>query len=148
MAKEVDVYTEIVIERPMERVAGYACDPDKAPEWYKNIKSIEWETSPPIAVGSRMAFVAHFLGRRMAYTYEVKTLTPTKMVRATAEGPFPMETTYTFEDAGDSKTKMGLRNRGRPSGFSAVVAPLMARAMKKANQKDLESIKRILETRS
>src|SRR6266542_410931 len=94
----VDVLTEIVIDRPRGEVATYAADPSNAPEWYVNIKAVEWKTAPPPGVGSRLAFVAHFLGRRFAYTYEIVDLVPgERMIMRTAEGPFPMETTYTWE---------------------------------------------------
>ncbi len=142
----VDIQTEIQISRPPDQVAAYAGDPDNAPEWYVNIESIEWETEPPVAVGSRMAFVARFLGRRMAYTYEVVELEPgRKLVMRTAQGPFPMETTYTWEPAGEGETRMTLRNRGEPSGFSKIAAPLMKAAMRRANLKDLALLKTILE---
>lgn len=142
----VDVLTETVIDRPRAQVAAYAADPGHAPDWYENIESVEWKTQPPIAVGSRMAFVARFLGRRLAYTYEIVELMPgEKLVMRTAEGPFPMETTYTWESAGDTSTRMTLRNRGEPSGFSRVSAPLMAAAMRRANRKDLARLKALLE---
>src|SRR6202158_6149383 len=126
----VDVRTKIVIGRPRELVAAYAADPTNAPEWYDNIESIEWKTPPPVAVGSRMAFVARFLGRRLAYTYEIVDLVPgERLVMRTAEGPFPMETTYTWEPAGGGVTRMTLRNRGEPSGFAKVGAPIIAAAV-------------------
>src|ERR671936_620403 len=126
----VDVQTEIEIARERSAVAAYAADPDNPPVWYQNIQSVEWRTPPPLAVGSRMAFVARFLGRRLAYTYEVVEHVPgERFVMRTAEGPFPMETTYTFEDAGAGATRMTLRNRGEPAGFSRLSALVMAPAM-------------------
>jgi hypothetical protein len=142
----VDVLTETLIELPIEAVAAYAGDPSRAPEWYVNIKSVEWETPPPLRLGSKVAFVAQFLGRRLAYSYEIVELVPgEKLVMRTAQGPFPMETTYTWERAGDTRTKMTLRNRGEPSGFSRVLAPLMEAAMRRANTKDLAKLKSLLE---
>lgn len=143
----VDVLTEIEIDRPQAEVAAYASDPDRAPDWYENIESIAWETEPPAVVGSRVAFVARFLGRRLAYTYEIRELAPDeRLVMSTADGPFPMETTYTWASTADGGTRMTLRNRGEPSGFSKVGAPMMAAAMRRANRKDLERLKEILES--
>jgi uncharacterized protein YndB with AHSA1/START domain len=146
----VDVQTEVVIGLPREVVAEYAIDPAHAPEWYADIESVEWETPPPLGVGSRLAFVARFLGRRLAYTYEIVELVPgERLVMRTAQGPFPMETTYTFAARGNTGTHMTLRNRGEPKGFSAISAPLMTAAMRRANRKDLAALKALLErTRS
>jgi uncharacterized protein YndB with AHSA1/START domain len=142
----VDVLTEVVIDRPCAQVASYASNPDNAPQWYVNIKSVEWKTSPPLAVGSRLAFVAHFLGRRLVYTYEVVELVPgSRLVMRTSEGPFPMETTYTWDAAAEGQTRMTLRNRGEPRGFSKLVSPLMSAAMRRANLHDLARLKGILE---
>jgi uncharacterized membrane protein len=142
----VDVRTEVVIQRARVEVAAYAADPDNAPRWYVNIRSVEWVTPPPLRVGSRLAFVARFLGRRLAYTYEVVEFAPAeRFVMRTAEGPFPMETTYAWESAGEGSTRMSLRNRGEPSGFSKLVAPLMEAAMARANRADLARLKVLLE---
>jgi uncharacterized protein YndB with AHSA1/START domain len=144
---DVDVSTEIVIGRPPADVSAYASSPDNVPAWYANIKSVEWKTPRAVSVGSRIAFVAHFLGRRIAYTYEIVELVPgRRLVMRTAEGPFPMETTYTWEATADGKTRMTLRNRGTPAGFSKWVAPFMAFAIRRANQKDLALLKKRLES--
>lgn len=142
----VDVFCEIEIARPRAEVAAYAADPDNATAWYKNIKTVEWRSPRPLIVGSRIAFVAMFLGRRIAYTYEVREYVPGECFQmSTAEGPFPMETTYTWRDAADGRTVMTLRNRGEPAGFARISAPLMAQAIRRANRKDLRVLKTILE---
>ena len=144
----VDVLTETVIQRPLAEVADYAIDPGNAPQWYANIVSVEWETPPPLAVGSRLAFEAHFLGRTLVYTYDVVEMQPRqRLVMRTAQGPFPMETTYTWTSEGTEATRMTLRNRGQPSGFAGVAAPAMSLAMRRANTKDLTALKRLLESR-
>jgi uncharacterized protein YndB with AHSA1/START domain len=142
----VEVVTEIEIARPRSEVAQYAADPANATAWYENIERVEWKTEPPLAVGSRVAFVARFLGRRLAYTYEVRELVPgDRLVMSTADGPFPMETTYAWTDAAGGGTRMTLENRGEPVGFAKVGAPMLASAMRRANRKDLERLKQILE---
>jgi uncharacterized membrane protein len=142
----VDVQCEIEISRPRAEVAAYACDPDHTTTWYANIKAVEWKSPRPLTVGSRLAFVARFLGRRLEYTYEVTELVPgARFVMSTAQGPFPMETTYSWQDAGEGATRMTMRNRGQPAGFSKIAAPMMARAMQRAMTKDLRRLREILE---
>jgi hypothetical protein len=144
----VDVLTEIEISKSRVEVADFASDPGNAPIWYENIESVEWKTPRPLAVGTRVAFVARFLGRRLAYTYEITAFVPgERLAMATTEGPFPMETSYTWADVPAGGTRMSLRNRGEPTGFSRVSAPIMAAAMRRANRNDLAHLKRILESR-
>ena len=141
----VDVLTEIVIDVPRKLVSEFAADPVNAPQWYANIRSVEWVAPPPPIVGARAAFVAHFLGRRLTYTYDVVDAVPgERLVMRTAQGPFPMETTYTWEDH-EGGTRMTLRNRGEPSGFSRIGAPLLAAAVGRANKQDLARLKALLE---
>jgi hypothetical protein len=144
----VDASSAIVIRRPRDEVAGYASEPGNAPEWYANIQSVEWITRPPVRIGTQVAFVAHFLGRRLSYTYEVAELEAgRRMVMRTADGPFPMETTYEWSDVDGGGTRMMLRNRGTPSGFSRLLWPFMQLAVRRANQKDLLRLKEVLEKR-
>jgi len=145
----IDVRTEIEVGRPRDEVAAYALDFDNATEWYSDIDSVRWETPKPLSVGSRAEFSARFLGRRLAYVYEVKALVPgQRLVMATTDdGPFEMETTYAWEDAAVGATRMVLRNRGGPSGVAGLASPLMAIAVRRANRQDLRRLKEILEGR-
>ena len=119
----LDVETKITITRPRGEVFAYASIPTTPPSGSR-VESVEWQTPRPLEVGSRMAFVARFLGRRIAYVYEVKEVVQDeRLVMATTDGPLEMETTYTWADAADGATSMRLRNRGELSGFSHVLIP-------------------------
>jgi hypothetical protein len=143
----VDIGVEVVVRRPRSVVAAYAVDPDNATAWYVNIKSVEWKTTRPVVLGSQFAFTASFLGRALTYTYKVVEMVPDRrFVMRTAEGPFPMETIYEWDDVAPDSTRMSLRNRGEPAGFSGVAAPMMGLAMKRANTKDLARLTVILES--
>ena len=76
----VDVVETAVIERPIGEVSAFAGDPSNAPTWYRRVSSAEWETDPPITLGSRIAFRARFMGRDLAYVYEVTEYTPGEQV--------------------------------------------------------------------
>jgi hypothetical protein len=78
--------------------------------------------------------------------YQIVEYKPGKsLIMRTADGPFPMETTYTWESVDGDSTLMTLRNRGNPTGFSAIFAPFMSLMMRRANKKDLKEINNKLE---
>lgn len=142
----VDVTTSIVISQPKAVVAEYASNPENAPIWYDNIQSAEWVGEPGLCEGAKVAFKARFAGKELAYTYEFVTFRAGEVLAMrTADGPFPMQTTYRWESLPDGHTRMTLRNHGQPKGFSKLLKPLMAWMMRRANQKDLQKLKSILE---
>jgi Polyketide cyclase / dehydrase and lipid transport len=144
----VDVTTQIDINRPRPEVAAFAANPDNATTWYEDIKAVRWETPRPVQVGSRIAFEAQFLGRKLAYTYVVRELEPgVRLVMSTDAGPFPMETTYSWQDTPGGGTHMKLRNRGQPSGFANLAAPIMSAQVRRATTRNLALLKAILEGR-
>jgi uncharacterized membrane protein len=144
---KIDVETSVIIAKPRGKVAKFAANPANAPRWYENIESVAWKTSHKVAVGSKIAFVARLLGKKIEYTYEIVEFEPLeRMVMRTFEGPFPMETTYTWEALSPGSTRMTLRNRGTPSGVARIAGPMMSRSVRKANEKDLAQLKEILES--
>ncbi len=145
--RAVDVSTEIVMNVPLEKVAGFASNPDNAPLWYVNIKSVVWITQPPLQIGSEIAFKAQFLGRRLSYIYKIEEcVAGEKLVMRTSDGPFPMKTTYSWQAIDDKTTRMKLRNQGIPTGFSKLFAPFMSLMIRKANKKDLRRLNALLES--
>ena len=143
--KPVYVKTKIRIRVPVAKVAAFAAQPDNVPQWYVNIKTVEWKTARPLQIGSQIFFNAQFLGRQMSYVYEIVEWVPhQKMVMKTSDGPFPMTTTYLWEDIHEH-TIMTLINEGYPTGFSKLMGPFISMAMKSANNKDLKRLKKILE---
>jgi uncharacterized membrane protein len=142
----LDVTAEILIERPPGIVSAYVSDPANAPSWHDHIKSAGWASEPLPHVGSRLSVTAEFLGRTVTFLYEIVEFTPgEKLVMRSVEGPFPMETTYAFDETRDGHTQMTMRNRGEPSGMSKLMAPLIATTLRTASEKNLARLKAILE---
>lgn len=141
----VDVETGILIRRPRPEVARYAADPGNAPQWYRNIHSAQQLSAGPVETGSRVAFTARFLGRKLSYIYEFLEYVPGEiLVMRTVQGPFPMQTTYTWTDE-DGGTRMTISNTGSPSGFSRIAGLLMEPMMRRESRKDLQRLKSLLE---
>ena len=142
----IDVSTEIDINCSRDRVAEYSANPDNAPKWYVNIKAAKWRTPRPLKVGSQIVFKAKFLGKSLVYIYEISEYAAEqKMVMKTIMGPFPMETIYTWRSIDGNITRMSLQNRGNPGGLSRLLTPLLSIAIRKANNKDLQRLKQIIE---
>jgi uncharacterized protein YndB with AHSA1/START domain len=144
----VDVQVSTTIRRPRAEVAAYAADPKTAPEWYQNIVASVLRTPTPLAVGSEVDFTARFMGKTLSYRYRVEEFVPgERLIMSTAQGPFPMRTTYAWADAPDG-TLMTLRNEGGPKGIAALADPFMALMVRRTTAKELERLKAILESES
>ena len=142
----VDVTTEIEIDRPRAEWPRSHPTPTARSTDTRTPRRSPSRRRGPRVEGSRVTFEARFLGRRLRYTYEIRELVPEeRLVMSTSEGAFPMETTYTWADTPEGGTRMTLRNRGEPSRFASIAAPAMAAAMRRANRKDLRTLKAILE---
>jgi uncharacterized membrane protein len=149
LAVAVQINTEIVIDRPRAEVAAFAADPDNATAWYEHVRRVVWRTRRPLEVGTRIGFLAESLGRQLEFVYEITALVPgEQLVMRSAEGRFPMETTYSWRDEPGGGTRMLLQNLAEPRGLGRVSAALLKRSMRRANVKDLSRLKDVLEHRA
>jgi uncharacterized membrane protein len=145
---KVDVVSEIEIQRPRDEIAAFVLDQDNAPAWIESVESVKWDAWRPLAERSRFTHVSGLLGGRLAYAYEVLELVPgERLVVSTEDGPFAMRTTYTWADAPGGATTMTLHSYGQPESSHRLSVPVIAKALRRANQKDLKRLKDVLERR-
>jgi uncharacterized membrane protein len=145
----IDITAEVAIRRPVSDVAAYMIDPANDPEWIGGVREVQLETPPPLGVGSRVARVAYFLGRRVEYVNEVTELDPERVLdMRSVKAPFPMRVTYSFEPIdGRAATRVRNRVRGGAAGLFALFGPLLGPLVKRSVQKDLERLRDVLEAR-
>jgi uncharacterized protein YndB with AHSA1/START domain len=144
----IDVTAEVRVGRPPREVAAYMTDPANDPEWIGGLREAHLQGDPPLRVGSRVARVASFLGRRLEYVNEVVALDAAQLDMRSVAAPFPMRITYSFmpEDDGGATTVRN-RVRGEPRTFFALLGPLLAPMVKRSVQKDLGRLRDVLEGR-
>jgi uncharacterized membrane protein len=141
----VNVKAETVVARPREEVAAYATDWRNDPEWIGGISEAQQVSGGEFGVGSQVARVASFLGKRIEYVNEVTELEPgRRLAMRSVKGPFPMTVVYEFEDA-EGGTLVRVRVGGDASGFYRAAGAVMSRQVKRSITGDVERLKRILE---
>jgi len=148
MAKAMDVQVQTTIARPREAVADYLFDWRNDTTWIGGISEARRADGGGFGVGARVTRVARFLGKRIEYVNEVVELEPgRRLVMRSVQGPFPMRVTYEVDDAAGDGAHVRLRNQGDASRAYRFAGPLLARAVRRATQRDLDRLKRILESR-
>jgi len=141
----IDVTVSVVIEKPRAEVAAYVVDPANETGWIVGIRKSTPLTDGPVRVGVQVAREASFAGRRIEYVNEVVEYDPGTLLKMrSVKAPFPMEITYTFEDAAGG-TRFSNHITGGPGGIARVLSPLMAMGVKRNVSKDLQRLKAVLE---
>jgi uncharacterized membrane protein len=141
----IDTRAVIAVGRPRESVAAYLRDPANDPHWIGGLRSARLLTAPPVGVGSRVERVARFLGRRIEYVNEITELTADRLAMRSVRSPFPMRVTYRFDAADDATTEVSVRVEGDASRLYRLADPLLARLVRRSVQRDLRTLKRLLE---
>jgi hypothetical protein len=140
----MDVTSSTVIPRPVADVWAYLVDPANDVTWTSGLLEARPLTEGGLRPGARVERVSKFLGRRMTYTIDVIEVDEGRSIRMkTSAGPFPIEVTYLLEPA-DGGTRFSIRNQGEPSGFFALTGPLLAAAVRRQVQLDVETLRDLL----
>jgi hypothetical protein len=144
----VAVTTDIVINLPREKVAEFATNPDTVYLWYAPIRSVEWQSPPPLQVGSKLAVTIEWFGLLLQNSFQVVEYIPgQKLIVRSVNEIFQLEITLGWHAIDGRTTRMTIRSRGLPVGFSKVLTPLIAWVVKRINHRDLKFLKRLLEKR-
>ena len=143
----VDVQVEVVINKSRGEVAAYAMDPKNDPIWISGIVEAKALTEPPMSLGTQVARLAKFLGKRIEYVLEVVEYEPNSLLAMkSVKGPFPMEVSYWFQES-PGGTLAEIHVQGEASGFySKINGPVMSLAVKRNVTKDLKRLKKLLES--
>ena len=67
----IEVSSEVAIACSPDEVFTVIADMSRNPEWQSGMRSCEWTSAPPLAVGSTYDQVASFLGREILTSFEV-----------------------------------------------------------------------------
>ncbi len=140
----VYVFIETMIGCDRQTVAAFATDPANDRDWIGGVREAKKLTEGPVGVGTRVARVADFLGRRFRYTLEVIEMERDQKIVMTTSSPFPMTIVYEFEGAG-RHTLMRIRVSGEPKGFFRLGGLFLPGMVRKNVMKDLDRLKQRLE---
>ena len=135
------LHAERVISRPAAEVAEFFFDASHNPEWQKGMRVCEWETPPPIEVGSVYRQEASFMGRPVHSRFRVTDHTPGRSITIeTIESTFPITVTRTVEPVDDSTCRVRAEILGTPTGLMGLIAPLTRRLAQRSVDADYDRL--------
>jgi uncharacterized protein YndB with AHSA1/START domain len=135
------------IRRPIAEVFSYVSDATNEPAWHTDAAEARPLTDGPIGVGSRIAYVFPFMGRRSTSIGEVVEFEPPHLEAIHFDnGPFGLKPriTYRFEDLGGS-CRFTRQAEADTHGLTRLIAPFMQRLLARRSASFVENLRRRLE---
>lgn len=145
MGFEVEV--EATLDAPPARVGEIVGDPLKAPMWHRDIiavRAADGRAGPP-GEGAALTVVVSRGDRHEEYRGRVVARAEGLVSVEVSGAAFPLVTDYRWEEAGTGRTRVRVRTTGRPRGAARLGAPLVAPALRRAGERDLEALRTIVE---
>ena len=133
------------IQRPASEVAEFFFNSSNNPRWQKGMRRCEWETPPPIAVGSTYLQEASFVGRTISSRFEVTEYTPGQSITIdTIESTFPITVTRLVEPIDSRSCRVMAEISGGPGGIMKLLAPVTQRLAQRSVDADYDRLVALL----
>jgi len=139
--------TSVEINRPIEEVIAFVDDNANDPMWQTSVLESEKKSDGPAAVGTIYHVKEKFLGRVIEQDWEVTARNEDGSAWAAKSkaGPFPMETTMTFEVCGEG-TRVNRTLSIDVGRFFKAASPVVGHIAKREMETDFANLKELLET--
>lgn len=132
----MDIHVERTISRSADEVADFFFNVANNVLWQSGMKSCEWTSEPPIAVGSTYEQVAEFRNKPVVSTFEVTEYEPGRRMRIESiKSTFPIQVTRTVEPIDDSSCRVV----ADVSGTTGVVFKLLDKLGERMARKSIEA---------
>lgn len=136
----------IVINRPREEVFAFLVNPANETQWQADLVDSKFTSSGDIGIGTKGRDLRQFMGKQIETTWEVTEYQPShKMAFRIIKGPIPFQASYAFESV-HGGTKLSFKAWAETKGVSKLFDPLVNRMGQKQYERDLATLKAVLET--
>lgn len=137
----IHLHAERDISRPAEEVADFFFDSTNNPLWQRGMRRCEWQTPPPIGVGSIYEQEAVFMGRPVISTFQVIEHRPFEMIKIeTLSSTFPLTITRSVERIDEATSEVRAEIQGSPAGLLGLLGPLIRRLAQRSVDADYDRL--------
>ena len=139
--------TTVIINKPVKEVWEFFKDPDNLTLWLSGFQKFEHVSGVPGTVGAKAKH--HFLerGKELVLDGELTEVIPEKRIIGILDSSMMLNTvTNSFTDLGNDQTEVSISSDTQFKGFLwKQIGPLMKGEFKKRQEKDLQTLKKLLE---
>jgi uncharacterized membrane protein len=142
----IKVNVSVDIDRPSDQVFAFLADASNNTRWQKGMRSCQWTSAGPIAVGSTYEQEASFMGRTIRSSFEVTELDPGHQVTITStNGTFPIMVTRSVDRLDVDACRARARISGGPTGIGRIFDPITQLLVQSSVRRDYRRLKELLE---
>jgi carbon monoxide dehydrogenase subunit G len=135
----------VTVNRPVAEVWDFISNFENTTRWSRGVLEARQTSHGPLGVGSTLQTVVKAFGRRRTADYLVTEYQPNHAFAfKVTSGPMSSRARYSLEPAG-AGTRLTASGEAEAAGLYKLLAPILARIVKRHSEDDLANLKRILE---